>query len=234
MLVRMHLERSVTFDLNATLNRPAAAEQRDGDVRLLVPRDSVAWDTAILAEHGGHIIELIHGGERWVGITEAPRFTPDGADISAWSVTKWISIRNVATHRMFYGVTAGAVIRAGYRDALGGSHLPLMLGPVLDDSPPVGTYSFAGQSFGQVLTDMVAWTGHEWWIDSLLRFRWGRQGRYHTFNLVDDGSSLNQVQSGALADTFMEITEVADDGISFTVSDYRVPAFWPAQRRERI
>lgn len=236
MLVNLHGERAVILDLPAEVTWASAQGQSFGSASIRILRDSIAWDAEIISEHGGVLVEIITAVGTWRGIGDTPVYRTDGMAIQALHLNSWTRIRHVASHRLFCGVSAGVIVKRAVQDALVGlGSVPVTIGPILHAPPVIADYTFKGQTFLSVLTDMQNKTGQVWTITDALEFTWRSQiGRYRELTLIDDGRYLDRLQRQPLADQIAETIEIEPNGRTFTAYDHGVPALWPSQQIVRV
>lgn len=235
MLVTVRGQRGITLDCFAEPTWAASGGQAIGSASLRIARDSLAWDSDIINEQGGMLVDIHTAAGLWRGIADRPTYTPAGMELEALHINAWATIRHVATGRRMFGVTAGAVAKRAVRDALVGlGSVPVTMGAILE-APPLINYAFDGQSLISVLTDLQNQTGQTWLIDDLLRFAWVQQvGKYQELTVIDDGQFLGHLSGDRLADQYLETVEIEQSGRTFTAFDRGAPALWPAQRITRI
>lgn len=238
MLVTLRSTTGLTVDLDATPTWEAAGGQSIGSARIRIGRESAAWNSDVVDERGGFLVEILSPAGRWLGIADAPVWQANGSgmEVRAQHIHAWANTRHVSASRVMVGCTAGAIVRRAVLDALTGlGSVPVTLGSFVEAPPVIALYVFKRQSLMSVLTDMQNQTGQQWQIDDLLRFHWKQQtGRYREITIIDDGRYVTNLQRTPLSDRYAEDIEVEPSGRTFTARDGDAPALWPAQRLTRV
>lgn len=236
MLVRLTHHGSITADIEATVTWTGPFAQANATAELFIERSNAAFNSGVIRNDGGTLAEIFTPYGRWTGVADRPIYAPEGWRLPLKHITVWAEIRNVGMNRRIFGATAGDIARMAFRDAIGGTHLPVTLGPILHAPPHINEYEFTGQSLRDVLTFLSEWTGgQEWTITERLQFVWTTYtGRHHTETMVDDGSIFGELQVGTLADRYMEVTDRTEDGEGRMFTAYEMPMFWPSQKTEDV
>lgn len=236
MLITIRNQRSQIIDIQAEISWTANGDRQLAKASITIPRDSPGWSAEVIDERGGFIVECDSRYGRFVGVADRPQYTELGAEITVHHIGVWLSLRRVRNGLTIPATTAGTILRIAFADAFSGrASTPLILGSILDAPPLITEFSFHGQTFLDVVTQLMDETGHVWEIDERLRFNWGaRQGQYRPYWLIDDGQLFARITPGTMGDQYAETLETSTDGHSTTIYANDVPMFWPAQRVVRI
>lgn len=232
-LVRIHgAGATVAGSFAVDLVESSQAGKRYGSATFTVPREHPAWEHAALLARGGMLVTI--GG--WRGVADMPRFTAEGAVISAIDVQEWARMRPVGARRVFRSCSAGVIVRAAVHDAFTGlGVVPVRVGAVVDAPPLIPIFRFNRQPLEQVLSEMQEQTGQVWRVDDeRMTFDWQMTlGRYIEDVIVDDGALIPSVQPGSLREQYREVIERdGRTGRVFSAYSGRVPVTWPAVRVE--
>lgn len=234
MLTRIYATSSAAIDLDAKPTWRATAGGQVGGCTISIPRNSAAWDQAIIFESGRYAVEILTRYGTWRGISsDSPTYSARGIEVDVEPIEAWTTIRNVVDRTTFYAAPAGLVARQAVRQAmLGHDGMPITLGSFLI-APPLVDLEFTGQALSAVLAELTELTGQEWYIDNNLQFHWTtRQGLARPFVITDDGRLFGQVrmESGSPG----EVIEIDRVGRRFTAIGGESSRLWPDQEVERV
>jgi hypothetical protein len=236
MLVTIQNEQATSIDIQADVTWTAAVARAHGEAQLKIPRASVAWDANVITERAGFMVGIQTRWGPWWGIADKPTYTPSGLSVTVRGVSNWLGIRRLVRPVTFHGLTAGALARHIYTDAIAGlGGVPVTLGKVLDAPPVINIFEFRKQTALAALEELASRSGQEWELDEGFRLNWvPRQGRHHELWITDDGSLFDSISLGSLSDRTAEAIETAQDGREFRVHANESPATWPKQEVVRI
>lgn len=230
-LVTISHEKSVTLNIDVTVDWFTSAGREFGKAVFIIPFESAAWDEEVINEKGGFIVHISTQYGIWSGVATQVEDHDAGFEVTAWDFRVYVGTRSVAPNRSFHGVTAGIIAKRAFEDALVGlGGLPFTVGSILEAPPIIAQYQFTGQKLQDVLTELAERTGHHWTIDHQGIFHWvSISGVSHDYILIDDGLFRDKLQRRPLREEFSESIEVEDTGRTFTVYNPSVPLTWPSQ-----
>lgn len=159
-----------------------------GEASLYIPRGSALWDTSVLDDERGILVELQDADlGAWRGFGW-PDVTAAGATVAARELGALMESRVVNRSRTFRNLTAGAIARSAVQDALAGLGAPVLAaGTFVEAAPVIPEFRFNGQTLAEVLGDLMADTGQEWAVDGA-RLNWRpASGSLVALALCEDG-----------------------------------------------
>lgn len=168
----------------------------------------------------------------FTGVADTPATSLDGVTLTVYHIGVWATIRRVGNSTAFQSAPAGTIVAQAWREAFGGVGLASIgLGAVTLSGPLIVFYQFSGQTFADVLSDMMAATGMEGWINDDGVFAWqGWLGEFYQPPICDDGDALQAQLQGTITDMAIRVT--ARDALgreaTMTTLQTQAGALWPA------
>jgi hypothetical protein len=227
---------TATDDCQVRVTWAVPASRSLGSADVTIRRASPLWTVAGSRPHGGFLVEIADASLGvWRGVADAPRFEAGHGSIHAVELMAALGTRVVARSRTVRALTAGAIARLAFVDAIGGlGSLPLTIGTFAEVAPVVEEYSFSGQTLMQVLGDLADTTTgqQEWEIAEPGIVNWRPlRGTWSGVTLCADGDLVNVQRQDDQAEPAVEVIAVGSDDTSYTAraQDGNVDWLWPRQ-----
>lgn len=233
MQVSLRYQEQTTIDLPVeSVFWGHAASKRTGTADVRLPRESSGFDPAYVRSKGGSFLSTHHPTlGRWSGVIKGRSWTPDGWVLKASDLSEYLMVRTVGVRR-FESVTAGAIIRSAFIDAIGGLSLGgFSLGAVVESAPVIPEYEFKQQSFGSVIQDLMGLTNQEWTLSPEGVFSWlPFAGDYYPTVLLEGRDLINSSGEVSISEQAVEISSAMSDGGIFRQFAPEVASefSWPA------
>ena len=217
MRVTLQHTDQITTELDVQSIKWCSADSKEvGVAQLRVPHNHPAFDRRYISEDKGSTIQIVDDElGRWNGIVVRTRFVDDGAAVELTCHDRRALFSGLPTGRQrFRLTTAGAIVRAAFRQAVGARpRVGLVEGEFTESAPLIPEYEIERDSFRDVLSTMQERSSQEWYIDEDGAFHWvARQGRLKSKPLVQ-GRDLYSVEwETGVIDRVSEVIAVGEQG----------------------